>query len=319
MSNFKLAATISQLRSNVLILLASYNGKKWIEEQINSILSQVDVDSVRILIRDDCSSDGTVSHIENLYGGDSRVTLLRAGEPSGTAGQNFFELIRVCDLKGIDYVAFCDQDDIWFDDKLSRAIKALRNSNSQGYSSAVKAFWPNGRTRILRQSSSYMPLDFLFEGAGQGCTFVIEIDAFECIKRSAINNRDILKNIYYHDWTAYFIVRILGKRWYFDSRPSMLYRQHSSNDTGARGSFGAALKRLKLIRSGWYKNQLNWYFLLVKRYKLPIIKLDEWILLNQSSATIINKARLMQFLLLNSRRKISDRVVLSLSLCFGWL
>ena len=103
----------------VNILLSSYNGEKFIAEQIVSLLAQ-DYPAVTIHIRDDGSSDGTVDVIRRFT--DRPNVKLYEGENVGYR-RSFAWLLSNC--RGADYYAYCDQDDHWMPDKISRAVKAL--------------------------------------------------------------------------------------------------------------------------------------------------------------------------------------------------
>ena len=81
----------------VAVLLATYNGMKWIEEQVESILGQKNVD-VRLVISDDGSIDGTYNFVKKLAESDARVTLLSDHSAIQGAGKNFYRLIRQADI-----------------------------------------------------------------------------------------------------------------------------------------------------------------------------------------------------------------------------
>ena len=95
----------------VLILLATYNGMLWLEEQLESITKQTGV-RVKILISDDHSDDGSLDSILEFIESNSNAEMITSEKSSGSAGQNFFRLIRNCDYQNFDYIAFSDQDDV---------------------------------------------------------------------------------------------------------------------------------------------------------------------------------------------------------------
>ena len=165
----------------VLVLLASYNGENWLEEQIDSVLIQSHVD-VSLLISDDSSSDQTVEIINSTYFENEKISLLKNNLGYGSAGQNFMSLFRCCDVSDYEYIALCDQDDIWYPEKLDAAIKKINSSKASAYSSSCLAFWEDGRGKELVQDPRLRDVDYLFEGAGQGCTFVIRADVFSRIQ-----------------------------------------------------------------------------------------------------------------------------------------
>ncbi|MBS5112853.1 MAG: glycosyltransferase [Coprobacillus cateniformis] len=105
------------------ILLATYNGEKYIREQIDSILNQTYQD-FRILIRDDGSKDETVSIIENYtkkYQG--KIVLIQDNIECGSSVSNFMELSKHATA---DYIMYCDQDDYWFTNKIDSSLNAIR-------------------------------------------------------------------------------------------------------------------------------------------------------------------------------------------------
>ena len=311
---------LNSIAPNVLVLLATHNGALWIDEQVNSIIKQKDV-VVHVLARDDCSNDGTLSILKNYSVNFSNFRVVNASFASGSAGANFKELIMACDLSHIDYVAFSDQDDIWYETKLIDAIRSLASGNYGGYSSAVVAGWQNStKKKMVAQSPRIMDADFLFEGAGQGCTFLIPVNIFNLIIKFIKENSQKLELFYYHDWLVYLLVRSWGFSWYFDKRPSIFYRQHQNNDTGSRGSLQAITKRLSLIKSGWYKNQVK---LAIKIYILSSDKYSKklklFFMIFNKHDSFSRKVLVAFFILLYGRRRISDRVFLFFSALVGWI
>jgi len=100
--------------------MSTYNGEKYLEEQINRILAKTDVD-FRLLVRDDNSSDGTVA-ILRRYENHPRFQWY-GGENLGCA-KSFMDLLY--SAPDADFYAFSDQDDIWYPNKISSAIYLLR-------------------------------------------------------------------------------------------------------------------------------------------------------------------------------------------------
>jgi rhamnosyltransferase len=314
------ASTPRSAPPRILVLLASFNGARWIEEQIDSVLAQRGV-AVHLMVRDDVSSDGTWALLTELYGMDQRVTLTQAPRASGSAGANFRALYTAASLTGYDHVALADQDDVWLPNKLSRAVEVLTRDAAQGYSCAVEAFWANGRRRAITQSPRQRAADFLFEGAGQGCTFVLTAALFERVQIFCRAHRHAASALHYHDWLVYLLARTWRERWTFDLSPQLRYRQHETNEIGARGSQSAVASRLELIRSGWYARQLQ---AAAKIYGdaggcEPIVT---------GTADFISaphqrswRARLagLRLVLVHGRRRLRDRLVLAASALAGWI
>lgn len=291
----------------ILILMTTFNGEKWIFDQILSILNQVDV-SIKILISDDQSSDRTLEIIDNIK--DPRIEICDFSNSFGSAGANFINLIMSTSELDYDYYAFSDQDDIWEKNKLKYAIQKIKDSNSHGYSSSVNAFWPNGKVKKISQSSKITGADFLFEGAGQGCTFLMSNFLFNKSRRFIKENYGLLKDFYYHDWLIYIICRCSNLKWFFDETPYLNYRQHSSNDTGAKNSISSIYKRLKLLFSGWYKNQVSIstnISIFISRNNLLIKKFGD---IFNCPDSINRRYKLCKFIFNNGRRKKLENLIL---------
>lgn len=308
-------------KPRVLVLLASFNGAPWIGEQLESIGNQTDVRPT-ILVCDDGSSDDTVKLVHRYVASGLSLQLIDSPLPGGSAGQNFFRLMVHDHAKGYDYVAFADQDDYWEPNKLSRAIACLTLEDADGYSSAVRAVWPDGKSRTLRQSAHQRRADYLFEGAGQGCSFVCRRASFEAARALLIDHLGQLGALHYHDWTLYALFRVLGQKWVFDDQALIHYRQHGGNDTGARSSLAGVRKRIDLIRNGWYGRQVA---AIAKLCTIvgprpdtcaeEYLKTLELARLGRAGA----RARLACFTALYGRRKLSDRIVLSTAAALGYL
>lgn len=298
--------------------MAVYNGRLWVCEQIDSVLAQEEV-NLDLLINDDHSSDGSLELIQKKFGDFPNVKIQSSNINSGSAGKNFYKLFLSANAFGYDYVALCDQDDIWLPNKLRCSIEILRGGRFGGYSSAVNVMHEGGSMRLMMQSSKNMLGDFLFEGAGQGCTFVLPYSNFLKIKVFVLNNPALIEYFHFHDWLIYILIRSWNYSWFFDSRPSMLYRQHLSNDIGARGGFQAAIKRLRLIKSGWYKNQLVIASSIYLEAGGSSEKIKVFIENLKKNNSFYRRISMIKFIFCNGRRRIMDRFILMFSVAIGWL
>lgn len=239
----------------VAVLLAAYNGMQWIEEQLASILAQSAV-QITIYISVDASDDGTEVWCADCAARHTNVFLLPAGIRFGGASRNFFRLIRDVDLQEYDYVSFADQDDVWHEDKLERAISLMRERGVDAYSSNVTAFWENGRTQLLNKAQPQTRWDFLFEAAGPGCTYVLSAPLVRAMKHSMLMQWSELQKVSLHDWYCYAFARSHCFRWYIDPHPSMEYRQHERNQVGANTGLNTMIARYKTIHDGWWFTQV---------------------------------------------------------------
>ncbi|NHQ85975.1 glycosyltransferase [Iodobacter sp. HSC-16F04] len=235
------------------VLLASFNGMKYIENQIDSIVKQVCVD-VTIFVSDDFSIDGTWEWLQNNR--SQNIKLLSRTTKFGSAGANFFRLINDVSLEKFDYVAFCDQDDIWFEDKLIRAVNAIEEYSCNAYSSNVTAFWPDGNEVLINKAQPLKKWDYFFEAAGPGCTYVLQSNVVKMLAQAINKNLAAVKRIELHDWLIYAWIRSHNLKWFIDPVPSMNYRQHSNNVVGVNNGVAAAKVRLAKMLNGWYSKQI---------------------------------------------------------------
>lgn len=243
---------------NFLVILASCNGKKYIKEQIDSILAQEGV-HVSLNIYDDCSNDGTFDFLVTEYSSKtSQIQILKNKIPSGSAANNFLQAIKNISTNEIekhDFIAFADQDDIWLPNKLFEAGQKLRMENSNLYFSNLTLWNQELKTKsLIKKSYPQKKYDYLFEGGSAGCTYVMTKKLTYLVKEY-INKVDYKNWEYFsHDWFVYFIARTNNLKVFIDNRAFILYRIHESNVHGQLNtlSFYAIKQRLKLIMNGWY-------------------------------------------------------------------
>lgn len=244
----------------IAVLLAAYQGIRWIEEQVQSILLQQDVQIELFISVDACDSsveeDGTLAWCQALAEHHANVTLLPYGQRFGGAGANFFRLIKEVDLSECDAMAFADQDDIWFPQKLANAWQVLSRGQYQVYSSNVTAFWPDGREQLIRKSYPQKRLDHFFEAAGPGCTYVFNHEAALSLQRCVQTCAQQLDVIALHDWFAYAYCREQGFAWFIDEQSGLRYRQHASNQVGVNEGWRAYVKRIKQVANKSYRQQV---------------------------------------------------------------
>jgi rhamnosyltransferase len=241
---------------SVAILLAAYNAGNWLDEQITSILNQQNV-LVDVFISVDLSSDGTYEYCKGLETDYENVTVLKYGERFGGAAKNFFRLIRDVDFSKYDFVAFSDHDDIWLDNKLSRACDVIRLNKLEAYSSDVIAFWEDGRRKLVKKSYPQKQFDYFFEAAGPGCTYVLTCHALQKFKSFLISNWHEVNQVALHDWMVYAFCRTNDMPWYIDDWPLLEYRQHASNQVGFNSGLKAYLKRIIMVKGKWYRAEIE--------------------------------------------------------------
>ncbi|MFY4760055.1 glycosyltransferase [Aliarcobacter butzleri] len=297
------------MRDKVAILLASYNGIKYIKEQVDSILNQKEVDAT-IFVSDDLSTDGTLEYLQDIYKNEKRLVYLDSHDKFGGAAKNFFRLIKDVDFSNFDYISLADQDDIWYEDKVIGAIEMIEEKHLDAYSSNVLAFWEDGKEMIINKSNSQTKYDYLFEAAGPGCTYVLKKDLAIFLQKFICENWEDVNKIELHDWFIYAFARENNYKWHIDENLSMRYRQHTSNQVGANDGLKAKIKRLKKVFSSWYREEI-----------IKIIKVLRIENKYKFSKYILNKTYLNNLLLLKDsfkfRRKFSEKIFLAILIFIG--
>ncbi len=238
---------------HVEILLATYNGARYLPAQLDSLVAQTHR-PLSLVVRDDGSSDETQA-IVAAYADRLRLRVL----PGGHLGvrRAFFALLAAADVPA-DYVAFCDQDDVWNADKLARAVAALGRCDP-----AVPALYcaravltdaaltPIGHTRLPNRPPGFY--NALIENIASGMATVMNraaVDLINAAPPSAAVNP-------IHDWWAYQAVTACGVAIY-DPEPALLYRQHGRNTIGvARGPFAGFRARVMRQISGQSRGEIS--------------------------------------------------------------
>lgn len=222
---------------DIQVLLATYNGERFLREQVDSIWAQT-YSNVSILARDDGSSDGTLALLDEYARRfPNRFQLLPTGTPSGSAMTNFRSLLHASTAP---YIAFADQDDIWVPEKLAREMDSMRDLEKQhGPETPLLVFSDlavvDDRCAVLAPSFwTHRNLDpanihhlerLLMENVVTGCTSVLNRALIQCARRMP-NSAPM------HDGWMALCACIFGHAAGI-SAPLVLYRQHENNAVGA--------------------------------------------------------------------------------------
>ncbi len=217
----------------VVVLMSTYDGMRFLPEQIASILPQLGP-ADRLVVRDDGSRDGSPDYLESL--GDPRITL-RQGRNLGPAGS--FMTLLFDETDDAETVFFADQDDVWFPDKIARARRALASAGDEAVLYCSRATLTDATLRPLGASLDWSPPYPLNQrlvcNIVTGCTAAMNRRALEAVKATPP-----VGPVYLHDWWIYLAIAREG-RVIFDSEPTMLYRQHGGNSVGMRLGFAARM------------------------------------------------------------------------------
>lgn len=241
---------------NILIILASFNGVKYIKQQIDSIISQEGV-NIDLKIFDDGSTDGTVELISSIFTSE-RIQIIQNEIPTGSSANNFFQALQqiedIC-FEKYNYIAFADQDDIWLPNKLKEAGIILDTQEADLYMSNLLLWQEKSNQKsIVNKAFSQKKYDYLFEGGSAGCTYVLSVKFGLKLKEIIKNTDNLYWNFFSHDWFIYFLARINNYKVTIDNRAFILYRIHETNIHGQLNTLSifAIKERLKLIANGWY-------------------------------------------------------------------
>ena len=233
--------------ARLTILMATYNGARFLSDQLNSFTQQTFVDW-DLWISDDGSDDGTNSILRSYVKeqeGSHHVRIIDG--PRAGFVLNFLNLTCSCE-NGSEFFAFSDQDDIWQVNKLQRAVDWLEKVPSN-----VPALYCS-RTEIVDEYArstlppTYSPLmkvppsfaNALVQSIAGGNTMI-----FNKAAKDLIDNFGGPVDVPSHDWWLYLLVTGVGGKVYYDPEPSLLYRQHHKNVVGSNQSLGALFIRLK--------------------------------------------------------------------------
>lgn len=216
-------------KPTVNILLSTYNGEKYIVEQIDSILRQKGI-NLLLTIRDDGSKDRTYEIVSNYQRDYPDKIHLYKGDNIGFAN-SFYDLLK--NASCCEYYGFADQDDIWDEDKIINAINKLQCNEPMLYGSNLKAFNMVDGTNYLvypiKEKDSILSRinKYIFLSNPYGCTMVWN----NMLQKEllSLNKPDALT----HDVWVNLVARCLGNV-YFDYDQSFInYRIHGNNTCGA--------------------------------------------------------------------------------------
>lgn len=221
----------------VAVLMSTYNGEKYLNEQIDSILSQSGNFELSLLVRDDGSTDETIN-ILNKYQNLGKLKWY-SGKNLGP-GKSFIDLLYK--THGYDYYAFSDQDDVWMPGKIARAIDILQKFECAALYFCNAEYvdqdlYPLGGNTYKK----YVPTDLysaVLNPGYLGCTMV-----FNSQLVSVIQEHEFPHDLYIHDA---FIARVcvaVGGKIKYDPEVYIKYRQHGNNVIGSTVGKADAIKR----------------------------------------------------------------------------
>lgn len=259
----------------VAVILGFYKGKKYLLEQLKSIVSQTHK-NIKIFIFDDKSPNAICeSKIYSDQKINSKVSIINRKENIGFA-RNFLLGLKEVGFE-FDYYAFSDQDDIWEIDKIEKALKSIQSLNSSLpilYCSRTSYFNYDcsqkiGASKDFKKKKCFK--NALVQNIAGGNTIVMNKKARDLVVKSLINKKYIA-----HDWWCYQLISAAGGKVIFDSKKSVRYRQHRNNIIGKNTSLVDKLNRFDSFFSGKYKTwcDINIYNLYINKKLLTSDNLE---------------------------------------------
>lgn len=221
----------------VQILLATYNGEKYLTEQLDSLITQT-YTNWECLISDDCSTDKTLEIIEKYCNSDSRFRLVSKGIKHSSLNENFLDLMQ---RSSAEYILFCDQDDYWLENKVETLVGKIITESKDNYDIPIcvfsDAYIANSSLEIINESfqstlkndAKFVDIiDILGSNVVQGCSSIINRKLVEMVVSEG--NFDYF-NVY--DWLIGAIASSNGVLVYIPNR-LLLYRQHEFQVCGTK-------------------------------------------------------------------------------------
>ena len=223
---------MEEIEEVIDILLATYNGEKYLKEQIDSILNQT-YKNFRLLISDDCSNDSTRDILKEYEKKDSRIKVFYQKENLGYV-KNFEFLLGQVEN---EIYALSDQDDVWNEDKIEKTYAKLVAENADLVFTDLEVVDENLNTmydsfndymlltrKIKKYKHSYL-MQYLYNCI-TGCTLMSKKKFIEKIIPIPQDSKYVI-----HDTWIGLIVALNGKIEYLDE-PTIKYRQHETNQVG---------------------------------------------------------------------------------------
>lgn len=241
--------------NKVVILMSTYNGEKYLSEQLDSICNQSFTEWI-LYIRDDGSSDQTVEIINEYCAKDNRILFDEENKNIGLVN-SFFKLLKDHDA---DYYMFCDQDDYWKQDKVELSVNCMEKLDNQLPCLAhtdleiVDQDLNNLSPRMKEKPYLRSLQQLSFVNNVTGCTIIMN----QKLKDAVLDNLRDTKNIVVHDWWITLVASFCGNI-RFINETTIKYRQHGNNVLGSNRKKQFFIKKLilKLSGNGGFTNDIS--------------------------------------------------------------
>lgn len=239
----------------ITIYLAIFKGSRFLEKQLNSIAAQQQ--NIKIVASLDAEDPESIE-ILNHFMKTSRIPVIIQQGPKKGFASNFLSM--VCnDKNSSNYYAYCDQDDIWYSDKLKKAILWLDSQDQK-----TPLLWCSTMMLIDTQDDLIGPAEVfnkepgfknaLVQCIGAGCSMIFNQKTKELLQQGG------MVDVAFHDWWTYLLVTGCEGICHYEQHPTVYYRQHA-NVLGSNKFFRAKLRRIQMLREGefskWNRKNIN--------------------------------------------------------------
>ncbi|MBU3641081.1 glycosyltransferase family 2 protein [Polynucleobacter sp. Fuers-14] len=260
----------------VAILLCTYNGERFLAEQLDSLEAQTHQNWV-LIVGDDGSKDGTLDILLKYQSKWPQGKMAIRNGPQKGFCQNFLSLACDSEIKA-DYYAFCDQDDVWLPEKLTVALQTI-TANQNIYVPFIYC----GRTTYVTEQLKPCGISPLFvfppsfrnalvQSIAGGNTMVFNLAAKLLIEKAGP------LNVPSHDWWVYQLISGAEGDVFYDPVPYLLYRQHNGALVGGNNSFSAKMERVKILWQGRFQDWNSQNITALKEVRHLLVKNHQEIL-----------------------------------------
>jgi glycosyltransferase involved in cell wall biosynthesis len=236
--------------AQVAILMCTKDGAAFLDEQLESIADQSHT-NWSLIVSDDGSTDETMEILHRFAASHRQKTAIRNGPRKGVCA-NFLSLATDPTIDA-DYFAFSDQDDVWYNNKLDRALAWLvtvPNDMPALYCGRTELATSDGRPYGLSPLFT-RPITFrnaITQSLGGGNTMVFNRAAKLLLETTG------KLDVVLHDWWMYQLLSAVGGAIRYDSQPTLKYRQHPRNLIGSNRGWGASLVRVRMLLKGRFRD-----------------------------------------------------------------
>jgi glycosyltransferase involved in cell wall biosynthesis len=272
--------------AQVAILMCTKNGAAFLDEQLESIADQTHANWT-LFVSDDGSTDETRKILNDFAQSHTQKAIVRDGPGMGVCA-NFLSLATDPTIDA-DYFAFSDQDDVWYDDKLERALTWLVTVPAD-----IPALYC-GRTELVSDDGrpyGFSPLfsrpiafcNALVQSLGGGNTMVFNKAAKRLLETAG------KLEVVLHDWWMYQLISAAGGAIRYDPRPTLKYRQHLDNLIGSNRGWRARLVRFRMILNGRFRDWNTMNIAALRQVPAHLIKPQ-----NRTILQLLDQARTASF------------------------